>query len=40
MTPNTVARDEDEMDLVTSDAQKAVEAAVQAVTLVLEDVIA
>ena len=40
VTPNTVARDEDEMDLVTSDAQKAVEAAVQAVTLVLEDVIA
>ena len=40
VTPNTVARDEDEMDLVTSDAQKAVEAAVQAVTLILEDVIA
>lgn len=40
VTPNTVARDEDEMDLVTSDARKAVEAAVQAVTLILEDVIA
>ena len=39
VTPNTVARDEDEMDLVTSDAKKVAEAAMRVVSEALADVI-
>ncbi len=35
VTPNVVARDEDELDLVTSEAQAAVEAALDLVEAVL-----
>lgn len=37
VSPNVVARDEDEMENVTSDAAKAVEAAMQVVAIALEE---
>jgi phosphohistidine phosphatase len=40
VSPNTVARDEDEMENVTSDSIRAVEAAIQVASLALEEVVA